>query len=206
VTTAKPVAIRITRPYQTEDEFFAAELETISRTGVMLVGAQQRPEGVVLRFELTLANGAPLIRGEGRVVGYKPNAMGGEPGLSLRFTRLDSKSKSLVDRVGALRDARRSMPPPAPSANEIASAPKLEAPAAAPSSSDPMPTSVRDLSQTAEIQLRKALPESAPSVVRAVDRAVDHDREAVLARLRSRAVAAAEIERILADGAARRRR
>lgn len=206
MTTAKPVAIRITRPYQTEDEFFAAELETISRTGVMLVGAQQRPEGVVLRFELTLANGAPLIRGEGRVVGYKPNAMGGEPGLSLRFTRLDSKSKSLVDRVGALRDARRSMPPPAPSANEIASAPKLEAPAAAPSSSDPMPTSVRDLSQTAEIQLRKALPESAPSVVRAVDRAVDHDREAVLARLRSRAVAAAEIERILADGAARRRR
>lgn len=202
MTTQKPVAIRITRPYQTEEEFFAAELETISRTGVTLVGAQQRPDGVVLRFELTLATGEPLIRGEGRVVGYKPNAIGGEPGLSLRFTRLDSKSKSLVDRVGSLRDARRSMPPPA------ASAPKVEAPAPT-SSADPLPHSVRDLSQTAEIQLRRAIPEASQSVMTSqpsIVRAVDHQRDAVLARLRSRAVAPAEIERILADGAGRRGR
>lgn len=205
MSAQKPVAIRITRPYQTEEEFFAAELETISRTGVTLVGAQQRPDGVVLRFELTLATGAPLIRGEGRVVAYKTNALNGEPGLSLRFTRLDSKSKSLVDRVGALRDVKRSIPPPP------ASAPKAEA-APPPSSADPIPI----LTQTAEMQISQAQLERAdaviaaqatqaqPTIARAVDR--DPDRESVLARLRSRAVQAAEIERILADGAARRRR
>jgi hypothetical protein len=128
--------------------------------------------------------------------------MAGEPGLSLRFTRLDSKSKSLVDRVGALRDARRSIPPGAPSVRT----PIAEPPA--PTSSAELPPSVRDLSQTAEIQLRKAVPEtnrtsSSPSIVRAVDR--DPSRDAVLSRLRNRAVAPAEIERILADGAARRR-
>jgi len=106
-----PVAIRITRPYQTEEQFLAQELETISRTGVMLVGAQQRPDGTVLRFEIALASGTPLLRGEGRVIGFKEAAHGDEPGLSLRFTRLDSKSKALVDKVAAMRDAKRSIPP-----------------------------------------------------------------------------------------------
>ena len=125
-----PAAIRITRPYQTEDEFLAHELDTISRTGVTLVGAQQRPEGIVLRFELALASGTPLLRGEGRVVGYKATALGNEPGLSLRFTRLDSKSKALVDRVGSMREVRRSIPPP-----PAASSPVVPVPAA---SSEPM--------------------------------------------------------------------
>lgn len=106
-----PVAIRITRPYQSEDEFLAREAETISRTGVTLVGAQPRPEGAVLRFEITLSNGTPLLRGEGRVVGFREGVQGGEGGLALRFTRLDSKSKALVDRVGTMRDAKRSVPP-----------------------------------------------------------------------------------------------
>ena len=124
MTAKPPVAIRITRPHQTEEEFLAAELDTISRTGVVLVGAQQRPEGVVLRFELTLASGAALLRGEGRVIGYKPNAVGNESGLALRFTRLDSKSKALVDRVSQMqserREQRRSMvPPPSPSARQV---------------------------------------------------------------------------------------
>lgn len=110
-----PVAIRITRPYQSEEEFLAKELDTISRTGVTLVGAQQRPEGAMLRFELTLVSGSPLLRGEGRVVGYRNAAVGSEPGLSLRFTRLDSKSKAFVDRVVSAREIRRSIPPPAPS-------------------------------------------------------------------------------------------
>jgi resuscitation-promoting factor RpfA len=102
----QPVAIRIARPYQSEDEFLEHELEMLTRTSVVLLGAQARPQGVVLRFELTLASGAPLLRGEGRVVGFKPNANGDEPGLTLRFTRLDPRSKALVDRAAAVRDAR----------------------------------------------------------------------------------------------------
>jgi len=118
-----PFAIRITRPYETEEEFLAKELDTLSRTSITLLGAQQRPQGVVLRFELALASGAPLVRGEGRVLTFKENALDGAPGLILRFTRLDSKSKSLVDRAAALRDARTrpSMLPPQPAVARPAS-------------------------------------------------------------------------------------
>jgi hypothetical protein len=113
-----PVAIRITRPYTTEDEFLTRELETLTRTSIVLVGAQPRPQGVVLRFELALATGQPLVRGEGRVVAFKERVFEDAPGLTLRFTRLDSKSKALVDRAAAMRDARNrpSLPPPLPPA------------------------------------------------------------------------------------------
>src|SRR5262245_56339605 len=82
-----PVAIRIVRPYGSPEEFVRADLDTLTRTSITLAGAQPRPKGVVLRFEVTLANGRPVMRGEGRVLGYTD-----EEGLTLRFTRLDPKS------------------------------------------------------------------------------------------------------------------
>jgi hypothetical protein len=119
-----PPAIRITRPYATEEEFLDRELETLSRTGVTLIGAQPRAEGVVLRFELTLSTGQVLVRGEGRVIGYKAGTQPGTGGLSVRFTRLDVRSKALIDKAALLRDQRRqslrpgslspSFPPPPP--------------------------------------------------------------------------------------------
>ncbi|CAN5235646.1 hypothetical protein BH09MYX1_BH09MYX1_61350 [soil metagenome] len=151
-----PVAIRITRPYASEDDFLANELDTLSRSGVTLLGAQARPEGVVLRFEIALSTGAPLLRGEGRVVGYKTSAMHGEPGLVLRSTRLDSKSKALIDRAAALRDQRSgrvSAPPPAPTPAPVSApppesvdAPSGELPTEAVSASELIPEP--DTSQT----------------------------------------------------------
>ncbi len=208
-----PVAIRITRPYATEDELLAAELETISRTGVVLVGAQQRPDGVVLRFELALANGTPVIRGEGRVIGYKPNVIGSEPGLALRFTRLDSKSKSLVDRATAMRN------PPAPT-----SSPRIPEPA--PSGdipvevAPPAPTSSADRLAPENVNEASAPeppppppPPAPPPPPEAVEeqppiaQARERGAEGMLARLRERAATISpEVrERILADGASRRR-
>ncbi|HEY2367179.1 MAG TPA: hypothetical protein VGH87_12375 [Polyangiaceae bacterium] len=219
MTAKPPVAIRITRPHQTEDEFLAAELDTISRTGVVLVGAQQRPEGVVLRFELTLASGAPLLRGEGRVVGFKPNVVGNESGLALRFTRLDSKSKSLVDRVnqmqGDRREQRRSLAPPPPSGEtrqQQPEAPQPEAPAPAPpptpapdplASSGEIPVSVDVPASADPPQAGRRNDEAKPSVAQAQDRSGDR-----FARLRERAsrISAEQAAQILADGAARRSR
>ena len=93
-----PVAIRITRPYTTEAEFLEREFDTMTHTTVVLLGAQARPQGVVLRFEIVLKGGDSMLRGEGRVVGYKERAYAGEPGLTLRFTRSRRP----------LQDARRS--------------------------------------------------------------------------------------------------
>jgi hypothetical protein len=109
-----PAAIRITRPYATEEEFLDKELDSLTRASITLLGAQSRPQGVVLRFELVLVSGVVLVRGEGRVVGFKTNAFEGLGGLTLRFTRLDTKSKGLIDRAAALREQRRpsTKPPP----------------------------------------------------------------------------------------------
>jgi molecular chaperone DnaK len=115
-----PVAIRITRPFGSEDEFLRNELDTITRTTVTLMGAQSRPQGVILRFEVTLSSGDPLLRGEGRVVGFKAAAQGNDSGLTLRFTRLDARSKALVDKAAAMREARARAslhPPPRPAAD-----------------------------------------------------------------------------------------
>lgn len=101
-----PIALRISRPYANEAEFFQRELDCIGRSGIVLLGAPQRPEGVVLRFEVALANGEVLMRGEGRVVGYKARALGHEPGLALRFTRLDPSSKGVLDRALELRESK----------------------------------------------------------------------------------------------------
>ena len=101
-----PVAIRIVRPYDTEDLLLENELETIGKTSVVLIGAHPRPTGVILRFEVTLASGPTVLRGEGRVLAHKENAFRGQPGLTLRFTRLDPKSKAIVDRATAMREAR----------------------------------------------------------------------------------------------------
>ncbi len=119
-----PVAIRVVRPFPTEDELLENELETLTRTSITLLGAPARPAGLVLRFELVLASGHVLVRGEGRVVGYRPDAHYGTGGLTLRFTRLDTRSKALVDRAAALRDRRR--PSALPALSEL---PSLPAPA-----------------------------------------------------------------------------
>jgi hypothetical protein len=102
-----PAAIRVARPFATEEELLERELETLTRTSVTLLGAQPRPQGLVLRFELLLSGGQTLVRGEGRVVGYKPDVYYGLGGLTLRFTRLDTRSKAVVDRAAALRERRR---------------------------------------------------------------------------------------------------
>jgi len=122
-----PVAIRITRPYASEDEYLQQELELLSRTGITLVGAQPRPQGVVLRFELVLSAGQVLLRGEGRVVGFKPSAHQGVGGLTLRFTRIDARSKALLDKAATMREQRRSSRPPRSAPPKAADSPLPEA-------------------------------------------------------------------------------
>jgi hypothetical protein len=130
-----PVAIRISRPYASEEEFLRHELDTLTRTTVVLLGAQSRPQGVVLRFEVALASGDALIRGEGRVVGFRAASQGVDSGLTLRFTRLDARSKALVDRAAGMRDARArpSIHPSRPAMQAVPAPPPLPPPPPAPS-------------------------------------------------------------------------
>lgn len=97
------MAVRVIRPYSSEDEYLAKEGDSITKTTIELLGAHSRPTGIILRFEVTLQSGKTLIRGEGRVTQFNERGRDGQPSLSLRFTKLDPKSKALVDRAVQMR-------------------------------------------------------------------------------------------------------
>ncbi|PKN39511.1 MAG: hypothetical protein CVU63_15640, partial [Deltaproteobacteria bacterium HGW-Deltaproteobacteria-20] len=111
----RPAGIRIQRPYDTDDEFIRGDGLAIGRLGMILIGAPKRPPGITIRFEVVLRSGDAVFRGEGRVVAHRVHSNGRE-GLEIRFTRLDSRSKGLVEQVLTLRRtgalAPASMPPP----------------------------------------------------------------------------------------------
>ncbi|MGA3120102.1 MAG: hypothetical protein ABSF69_04960 [Polyangiaceae bacterium] len=193
-----PVAIRIMRPYATEDEYLEHELETLTRASITLVGAQPRAEGVVLRFELTLASGAVLLRGEGRVTGFKPNAYGGVGGLALRFTRVDTRSKALIDKAASLREKRRPSlraPDsvsvlPARASTPAASPSSLSVAPARPSSLPPPPT--RSSAPHATVNPSPSQPPAGAMNAIARGRRDEGrrpDRDELLGRLRARAKA-----------------
>ena len=204
-----PAAIRITRPYANEDDYLDRELETLTRASITLLGAQSRPQGVVLRFELALSSGVVLMRGEGRVVGFKPNAFEGLGGLTLRFTRLDTRSKALVDKAVALREKRRpSIKPqttdpvevgadrqagqPEPTRESISEAAAPEPAAVLP---PPPPSSTPESAAQPAQRTAAAAPSSAPAPPSSAE------RDSLLERLRTRARALnpSDIARILAE-------
>jgi hypothetical protein len=184
------------------------ELDTLTRTSITLLGAQQRPQAVVLRFEVVLPSGQALVRGEGRVVGFKPNAHNGLSGLTLRFTRLDSRSKALIDRAATIRERRRSSAPPAGGSEvQTAALGAIPTPSHARASEAPAkPAEDERASPQAVISERRAEP---PPPRASGERLVPIDpppgRDALLERLRARAKAldTDTVRQILAPRAAR---
>jgi hypothetical protein len=194
-----PAAIRITRPYASEDDYLDKELETLTRASITLLGAQSRPQGVVLRFELALSSGQVLMRGEGRVVAFKANAFEGLGGLTLRFTRLDTRSKALVDKAAALREQRRPSTRPQFPDQADASAEKIPPPPEAPRQMPPPSAAAPEsapTSQPASIPPANQPPSSAhePAL------ASPPGRDSLLERLRARArtLDANDVARLLA--------
>lgn len=169
-------ALRIVRPYATEGALFESELETIGRTGVLLIGAEAKAAGTVLRFDVVLADGTVLLRGEGRVLGFKERGFRGEPALAVRFTRIDARSKAVVDRAVARREEKgRALPSSnaEPSEGDRPSTTSMAPPSMAPASIAP-----------ASIGTAPLAPPLSPSTSTS-----DDDPSARLTRLRQRAAA-----------------
>ena len=111
-----PPTLRITRPWASEKEFIEADLAYLGRTAILLPGAAAREPGELIRFEIVLASGAPVFRGEGHVVAHHAPGGAKPAGLEVRFTRIDARSKLILDRVRERRTAlvrSGSIPPPA---------------------------------------------------------------------------------------------
>ncbi len=104
-----PVSLRIKLKSADVDAFLEQYSLNLSRGGVFIQSTAPKPMGTVVRFELQLADASPVIRGEGRVVWVKDASMGvpeAEAGMGVRFTRLDGRSKALIDRAVTLKASR----------------------------------------------------------------------------------------------------
>src|SRR6516164_8759902 len=103
-----PTPLRVRLPFRSEDEFVASYGAHVGRDGFFLATRAPKPVGATLLFDLILADGTSLLRGEGVVV--RSNASGDRPGMTLRFVRLEAAGKALVERIVSGRPARGSAP------------------------------------------------------------------------------------------------
>ncbi|HMJ15555.1 MAG TPA: hypothetical protein VK524_29265 [Polyangiaceae bacterium] len=199
---SEPVALRIVRPYASEDEFLAGDLWTLDAKGALLVDQGPLDAGTLVRFDVVLTNGERLIRAEGKVVKYVEPSAARPGGLRVRFTRFGGSTKTFIDRAIALRRASGQPPRPAPAHSERAQAEparpvpaRSETPPAEPSAElkSGVTTSAERLVTPAPISARAVVGSDLnerKSVLR--QRAIQNvekpaNREALLERLRARA-------------------
>lgn len=120
--------LRIARPYGSESDFIDGDFAWVGRTTIILPHSPARPVGELVRFEFVLANGAPVLRGEGNVIAHHMPGGPRPPGLEVRFTRVDSKSKLIIDRVRERRAASMAGAPGGPTERPRAPATSAAAP------------------------------------------------------------------------------
>ncbi len=94
--------MRIKLKYPDVDTFIQKYSVNISRGGIFIATRTPKAVGTLVRFEFQLATSVPVIRGEGQVIWVKafdPAQPKKVHGMGVRFTRLDSESRALVDRA-----------------------------------------------------------------------------------------------------------
>ncbi len=109
--TAPPMdftPLRIRLPFGSEEEFIARYGVHVGRDGFFLATRTPKDVGARLAFELVLADGRPLLSGEGEVA---QTVTGTRSGMVVRFLRLDGAGAALVDRILAARPATPGKPP-----------------------------------------------------------------------------------------------
>ncbi|HET9554966.1 MAG TPA: TIGR02266 family protein, partial [Anaeromyxobacteraceae bacterium] len=136
-----PIGLVVRLAYGSVEEFAQRFAVNLSRGGVFIRTRDPRPAGTVLAFELKLASGETVVKGEGVVRwiqaedrhAHPPRA----PGMGVEFTSLDDASRALVERLVSRREPRGAAPgvtTPAPVAERpLATPPPTRAPAAIPS-------------------------------------------------------------------------
>jgi len=185
-----PPTVRITRPWGSEKEFVEGDLAYLGRTAILLPNAPAHEPGELIRFEIVLSTGTPVFRGEGHVVAH--HAPGGPKpaGLEVRFTRIDARSKLILDRVRERRTAlvrSGSMPPPA-LVSQVPPPGMLSQPPALLMSQVPPSERERDWRSPRIVTARSAATDE--RILRAKERgpvSPPANREEILERLRERA-------------------
>ena len=112
----KPLGLLVRLAYQTIEDFKLRFAPNLSRGGVFIRTREPKPVGTAVAFELRLASGEKVLRGEGVVRSVETEDLGATPprvpGMAVQFTRLDAASRALVELVVSTREARTGTPSP----------------------------------------------------------------------------------------------
>ena len=110
----RKVPLRIRLPFATEDEFIDRYGVHVTRGGIFIATKHGKPEGTPLSFELVLQDGVRLMRGEGVVQKLVlDEQLPGKSGMLVRFTRIDTRTKGLIDLILERREGLKNAEPPA---------------------------------------------------------------------------------------------
>jgi molecular chaperone DnaK len=147
--------VRVRLKYPDLDTFAERFAPNVTRGGIFLASREPRPVGSLLRFEVSLLSGAPVLTGKGKVTwtkAYDPKEPGRPYGMGVQFTELDRASRPVLDRLLKRRDqpAKPAATPPNPAT----------APAAPASAAPPAPE--RGRSETAKTPPHKRPPPLPP--------------------------------------------
>ena len=97
-----PSLVRIYLRYPDEDAFITRFAANVTRGGVFLASRKPRPVGDPIRFEISLAQGPPLLYGLGKVTwvrDFNPAEPHRAHGMGVQFTALDPKCQDLLERL-----------------------------------------------------------------------------------------------------------
>jgi len=97
----KPRILRITRPYESVEDYIQSEGWTISNKRMILLDQPRFERETIVRFELSLQNGEKLIRAEAKVVGYQTATPDKPGGPKVRFKRFGGSTKAFIQQVVA---------------------------------------------------------------------------------------------------------
>jgi uncharacterized protein (TIGR02266 family) len=98
-----PAALRVRFRAGTVEEFIEQQSPNISSGGMFIKSKSPLARGTLMVFDFQLQNGAPLIKGVGRVVwARKPEAAGAEPpGMGIKFIRVEPESLPTFQKIMA---------------------------------------------------------------------------------------------------------
>jgi len=89
------VAVPVRYRYESFIDFVDSQSMNISRSGMFLLAKEVLPVSTLIDFELSLADGFPLLRGKGEVARTSSDPRG----MGIRFRELDDPSRKLIDRI-----------------------------------------------------------------------------------------------------------
>ena len=102
VANQREQVVRVRLRYPDLETFIEKYAPNVTRGGIFLASREPRPVGEVLRFEVLLRQGGPVLSGQGRVTWVKefnPAEPHRPYGMGVQFLRIDPSAQSVLDRL-----------------------------------------------------------------------------------------------------------